>query len=412
MLFLKRHTALFFFGALLVFMVTLNRDLPSRLSYPPTSEDQEKMYLPAGQAFAEHFVFFGRAPVYSAWLGTLFLASGRDLRRAFYLDKFASVFLLSFLVACLGWQMFDARTGLVLGIWILESKYLILESNGSHAVAASLFVAGALCLFLPRQTLRIPAALLLLFLAAKTRAEMSAPLALIVGALAAVIVKRAWSARRLSIPGARYWLTSIMICVGLSLLFSFRIFWPEPHQVKEALAMNFAMNYVDRNHLNDKYSKPGEGYPEIWAQAFPGISPSAAEIRQDKSLIDPLGALRTYPGEIAAHVSYNVKLAVRALPAMLLAFDRPFLMLLILLTYTGSYFWGRNSGFDLTRWRKLSQETRLCLMFWAGAACSLILISLVFRVVSRYYIQLLPVQLLALAFAVRALKVRIAAFRS
>jgi hypothetical protein len=58
LLFLKRRTGLFLFAALLVFMATLNRDLPSRLSYAPTSEDQEKMYLLAGRAFAEHFVFF------------------------------------------------------------------------------------------------------------------------------------------------------------------------------------------------------------------------------------------------------------------------------------------------------------------------------------------------------------------
>src|SRR5260370_14930582 len=104
--FSKRHVPLLFFGVLLAFMAALQRDLPQRLSYPPKSEDQEQMYLPAGEAFADQFVFFGRTPVYSAWLGTVFLASGRDLRRCFYLDKFASVFLLSFLTACLGWQMF------------------------------------------------------------------------------------------------------------------------------------------------------------------------------------------------------------------------------------------------------------------------------------------------------------------
>ena len=112
------------------------------------------------------------------------LANGRDLRRTFFVEKYTSVALLSVATGLLAWRLFGFPAGVLLGCWVANCRYLLLETNGSHALAASLYVLAALCLVMPWKSVRLPMALLLTYFSAQARSEMWVPLMLILAALA------------------------------------------------------------------------------------------------------------------------------------------------------------------------------------------------------------------------------------
>lgn len=377
------------FVFLLALMALEHRNLPRRVVYPPISDDQRGMYLQAGQIFADYGTFFQRAPVYGAWLGVIYLLSNRDLKSTFYVDKYVTTFALIFLIACLGWRLFDARTGLMLGIWTLNCKYLILESNGSHTLAACFFAASLLSLLIRRDSVRLPMALFFLFLSAQARSEMYVVLWFILTVLIVQGLKR-WRERPLvlSRTAVPYAAGALVVCLALYALFAIRRIAPEPNRLRETFAMSFALNYIERNHL----PKTTPAY-QIWSEVFPAVSPSPAELQRDASKVNLVGAAWHYPKQIAAHFVYNVKLAVRALPAMFLGLDRPYLVFGALVLYLGSYFWWKSTP----RWPLLPIRVRGQFWLWLLSAFWLVPISLVLNVVARYYIQLLPVFLIGIA---------------
>ena len=386
--------ALGLFVILLALMFILHRHLPQRVVYPPTSDDQRGMYLQAGQIFADYGTFFQRAPGYSAWLGLVYLASNRDLRSTFYIDKYSSTFILIFLIACLGWRLFDFRTGVLLGFWGLNCKYLILESNGSHTFAACFFAGSLLSLLIKRDALRLPVALLLLFLSAQARSEMYVALWIVLAVLAIQLLLR-WRKGQLVISrGATAWaLGTLVLCVALYATFVARRIAPEPNRMRETFCMSFALNYIERNNLPKTI--PAQ---QIWADVFPAISPPAAELKRDASKIDVVGTVLHYPKEIASHFIYNIKLAVRALPAMVIGIDRLLLVLGAFVLYLASFFVWKPKP----RWPTLPAIIRQQFWLWSLASLALIPISLVLNVVARYYIQLLPVLMIGIVMALHA----------
>lgn len=389
-------------AALPLFGAILHHGLADRLAYPPMSD--QRMYLAGGMEFAERFLFFWRAPLYGAWIGIFHIASGGDPAASFHFEKLTTLLLLGLLVAYLGRLLFDVRTGLLLGVWVLNCKYLVLETNGSHMLAACLFVGSFLCFFIRDRRARLPAALLTLFLSTQVRSEMWIPFCAIVLSLLVLAVKdRVQGKGRVTSSLARersYWVGGTIVAMGLSVLFYARATPPESHRFAEAFAMNFAMNYVDRNHLTGEYTAPDLPYTEIWVRALPGVSSSADAIERDRGELHLIDAFKRYPSEMLAHVLYNISLSVRGVPAMFLAFDRPMLMLIAFMVYIGSFVVWRRPGPD--RWKSLPENTKRLLVVWSLEACLLIPITLIFRVVARYYIPFAPVAMVFAVFVVRA----------
>jgi hypothetical protein len=394
-----------FFG-LLVIGVMLYRDLSSRLPYPPMS-DQEQ-YLASGGTFLERFTLEWRTPLYSIWMAGFYLLSGRDVKTCYYLEKVVSVLLLSLLVGWLGRQLFDTRTGLLLGIWVLNCKYLMIETNGSHILPASIFVLSLLCFFLPNRAMRLPAALLLLFISTQARQEMWVPFLAVVGYLAWRAVKRLIrgqaSTGRLTLSGLRYWLAVIVIGGGLGLLIFWRLGPPIEHRINYAFAQTFAYTYVERHHLSEKYPNPWISFEQVIAEAMPAIGTVPA--------FSPWTAMKYYPVETRAHFIYNIKMAIRALPAMVLVLDHPILMLVIFLIYLASYIIWREPGGYLKRWKSIPDDTRRLMIIWILSIFLLILPTIVFNVAARYYIQLIPTELVLVAFIVRLAMDKIKLFQS
>lgn len=387
-------------GLVLLLSIGLQRDLQTKLSYP-TGGDQDT-YLVAGKASVEQLTFQWRSPLYSAWLGAFYLLSGRGLAQAFYLEKRASVLILSLLVAILGYLIIDARTGLLMGIWILNAKYFVNESNGSHALVASLFTMSLLFLLSSNESARLPVALLTLFLTTLVRIEMWLPFVTVLVILALFLI-RGWSKSRLVIRRQlgvfRYWVCSITLAVCLSIFFSIRAGFYEPPIPNHAFIQNFSVNYIERKNLLGRYPEPWGSVQKVWEEALPGAT-------------NAVSALKLYPGEVAAHVLYNVKLMVQALPASVLAFERRWLMLTVICLYLLSYFLGKQSDGPEENLEFRFGQSGGYLLIWIGALFWLVLITLIYRVAARYYIPLLPALLTLMMIGIRPVIDQLSALRT
>jgi hypothetical protein len=372
------------------------------------------MYLAGGKDFAERFIFFWRSPLYGLWVGIFYLISGYDERICFYLEKYASMFLLSLAIAYLGNRLFDTQTGLLMGIWTLNCKYLVIETNGSHVIAAALFAISLLSLTFGDHRRRLPIATLALLLSTQVRSEMWVPFIVVTIILFALALKN-WRIKKRAAPiinwgGKRYWMACISVGIGLFLLINLRLGTPEPHRLSEAFAMNFAMNYVDRQHLQRTTAAGEFDWMKVWVTALPGVSSSAEAIQRDRGEIHPVTALKKYPGEVLSHIGYNLKLFLRALPATFLAFDRPVLMFLVFTAYLLFSGLLRRDNKYFGNWKEIPADAKVFLAVWSLAILSLILISFVLRVVARYYIQLMPA-LIAFALLCLNLSINLACLR-
>lgn len=363
-----------------------------RIPYPPGIDQEE--YLAAGRSFAEQFVFFWKSPLYSAWLGIFHFLSGGNQEFCFFLEKAVSVLLLALLVAYLGRLLFDTRTGLLLGVWVVNCKYLIWEVNNSHTLTACLLVAGALSLFLPNERARVPLALLAVFLSTQVRAEMRLPLAAMI-----VYVLWSWGRGLIKQTGAssifdarafRWWAGCGAMALALLVLFATRPGGEAKYELaNEAFAQNFAANYVDRFGLHERYPHPWGAAHEIMGNAMPGAD----------GLIE---AFVKHPREVAAHVLFNIKVSLRALPANVLGVTNRWLMAAVFALYLVSFWlWPQRESYR-AKWTALPEETRRMLIAWALGSGLLILNTYLFRVAARYYIQLIPVQTLIIVGVLRA----------
>ncbi len=365
-------------GASIGFVSSTIVKLVNRLPYPPNS-DQDG-YLAAGANFAEYFTFMQRAPLYSMWVGIIYFFSGKNLETTFFAEKIISILLFSMLMIWLGWRLFDKWAGLLMFVWVWNCKYLLFETNGSHTLAACLFILSILGLFLPAN-IRLPAAMLMLFFSAMCRSEMWV---VFIGVAGCLTIKRfrdwrnnqeiAPSSARLQVP---YWIAAVLIGGGFYFTSAVNISAPEPERLSIAFEQNFAINYIERKGLAHQYKNPWVEWHSIWSTALPDAE-------------TPFEGLRKYPGEILEHGIYNLRLFVYAFPAIILGFDYPILMGFAFGFWALSFV-AFNHPY---RTKQIDGELKGLLTIWFVAILLLIPISIVLRVAARYYIQLMPVQMI------------------
>ncbi len=391
------------FMLLICFVVApfVHADFIQRLAYPP-GLDQDA-YLVAGRNVVNHFVFMPGKPLYSAWMGLMYVLSGSDLKACFYLEKTVSVLLFAFLMAMLGLTLFGARTATLMGLWALSCKYLTLEPNGSHAFAASLSVASVLCFFLPSKAARLPASLLLAFATTLVRPEMKLPFYCIgLGLLAWHFVNRrkrdSQAAERsgLSDQRATYWAAAAAVAIALTALFALRSTTDRSYFHRLAF-QEFAATYMDRNHLPERFPTRFPGRWDATAQSavYHEIIPMAAT---------PVEIVRFYPHEVLGNILYNIKTSVtRVLPAMFLAFDRRVLMLLALVLYCASFAFWREHRNPPPSSREGAETIRTVLIVWALASALVLPVVMLLHVSARQFIQEVPVLILLGTIALRRL---------
>lgn len=364
-----------------------------RLPFPSDSDQDE--YLKDAQITADQFAFSRFRQLYSSWLAGFYLISGKDLRRCFYLEKTVSVLLLSLLVAFLGLFLFDARTALLLFIWVLNCKYMITEPNGSHALGASMLVASVLCFYLPNRSLRLPASLFILFLSLKVREEMIVPLAFVVSCL---LIRAAYrwkqgAKREPRLAMAKYyWIGGAVVFAAMLALFAARPNSSTSPYLSILIRTEFAGTYVRRtgliNQLPGKKAWVQEAWDVTYNEKLPGV-------RNDWDLI------RLYPGEELANIIYNLKITPRVAGAMFLAFDRTTIMLAAFLLYFLSFIiWpGRDGHFQ--RWRPIPRELGTLLVIWAIGTFLIVALVVPLYISSRHYVQLIPAEIIVTMFIVR-----------
>jgi hypothetical protein len=377
-----RRTRLFALGLGLAALVALLNGSWRCLSLPyPPHSDQDN-YLAAGRSAAEG-TLSERAPLYSLWMAAFYEVGNRDLRRTFQVEKLGGTLLLAVATALLSWHLEGGAAGILAGAWVMNCKYLLQETNGSHTVAAALWAGGLLALSSSIRARRV-LGLTLLFLTTQVRLDMRAPFALAVAFLAA----RDWAdvARQAEPGGGRRvalsWSSTALVCGLLWAGLHFRTDRDIPDRLSVAFRQSFALTYAERHHILHQFPNPWNRWPAIWDEALPGAP-------------DVASALRKYPYALLGHVAYQARLSLRVVPAMVLAFEIPLLMLLLVPSYLGcSSGRGREASAPSSR---RSGDAAVA----AAALLVLVPVSCIIRVAARNYIQLIPLELLAIVLILR-----------
>ncbi|MGZ8842798.1 MAG: hypothetical protein ACXW18_03995 [Pyrinomonadaceae bacterium] len=379
-------------------MLVLHSHLRSHpeLSYPPSADQIN--YLDEAPEFQQHLLVDPKVPLYTVWF-SVFYATAPNLYWCFYIERYALILLLSVLVAFLGYRLFDRRTGLMLGLTVLNMKYFVIEPNGSNGLAAAMVVAAALCLT-SRKSLRWPAAIFFLYLSALARPEMVIALALVmVYLLWKVIVwfrrKRRESGKLLG-PSWYQWACLLVIVASMAVFIKTHANVAAPWSPTYAYFAAFAVNYVKRANLTEKYPRPWSQSAEIIHEVMPKVtepvSPLASPLR------GIIQAWTLYPKECLGNTAFNVKMAAITLPAIMVGFSSRLFMLIAIVGWIGSYFFLRGSS----RQNFAQTPARIWrdLIVLAVANLSLIGVTLFFLVMWRYYFPLLPVFMVGWAYLV------------
>ncbi|MFN0084188.1 MAG: hypothetical protein ACKVX9_02265 [Blastocatellia bacterium] len=373
---------------LALLFISAYREILSR-GAPSLGPDQEE-YLASGVAASETHVFFWKAPLYSLWLAAFYRIAGRDAAWYPSLEKAVSVILLALMTGALSWRLIDARTGLFAVFWVLQCKYLLVEPNNSHTLAAILTAASAICLTL-KQPYGLPSALFALYLSTLVRAEMRLVLVVMAGVLICrVALECAGKKRRPSLQASAVacWGACLLLAASLSLLFFLRQGGENRYPlIDEAFAQNFAACYVERNNLQAVYPNPWKSCHEIQRAVMPGTTTM-------------LGAFRHYPGVVASHILYNMRVSLRAIPASVLGIHHQALWLLAAALYLLSYMLKWTAASPGNGWSRLSPGQRSHLTTFALSMSMLALNTWLFRAAARYYIQLIPLLLPLLFLAI------------
>jgi len=286
-------------------------DVTARLPYP--TRDDQIDNLEQAKTFTDRFVFYWRGPLYVAWLGGHLWLSGGDPPTAMYAEKITSVLLLAALMAWLGHRLGGWRAGLLMGAWTVNCAVVERETTNNHMLAASLFTLSLVLLTSPAARRRLPWALLALLLATQVRQEMWLVLG---GALLLVAVSpgRVWA-------GAtwRAWAAPALVAGIVFGTIALRAGPPFPERTSFAFGQTFAKNYVERHGLEARYPDAWTSFYEILGEHVPALTPYAR--------MSPLSALTNYPGELRDHLLQNVRFALRYVPALFLILEHPLLML-------------------------------------------------------------------------------------
>jgi hypothetical protein len=365
----------------------LHPEISNDLHYP-TSSDQDG-YVENACNVAMRFSLSQKVPLYSIWLGILCSAEP-DPQQCLIREKLISLLLLSVLCGLLGAGLFGQRAGLLFAFWTLNAKYLAIEPNGSNSLAAALLAASLLCLMLPRPGLRLPCAMLLLFLSSLARPEMRIPL---LAVLLFVSARGFWRLRRAASTGGGgffgepwAWAVVAALALGTQLLV-------ETHEssgreakwsVSNAFVLGFGVTYIEREGLSKEFPDPWHAACGVVGYIMPGVE-------------TPWGALRQYPRTLLAHVRYNVGKSFKVLPSLLFGFSSRRLQVVVLLSLLAEFLWRRVRGQPTGAGTALDSDQREALALWSVAACLLIPMACVFVILWRYFLPLLPVGLIGLA---------------
>jgi len=335
------------------------RDLP----FPP-GLDQD-WYLAAARDFADSRLFMWRAPLYSAWLGGVYVFTGRDFEACFYLDKTLTVGLMAFVTACLVWRLCGFLPALATCLWTLELRYLLRETNSSHTFAA-LLVGVALLALLSRPDVGWPWALFALFLGACARRELIAPLALL------IVVGLALCWRSEATGGARgvwrHWLLCGLMAAGLWGLFRGRPSHVEKDYFGVLLFQQFSVNYVERHNLHQEFPDKWLAFRELIPRYFPDVE-------------GPVDMIRKHPDELLRNVIYNGRSAPRALLASVFGLEH---FAAVVAAVVGVICVGGRSPL------LVADHGLRNLAVWTLALHVIVPVNLMFRVISRYNFVLVP----------------------
>jgi len=385
---------------LLLFRHELSRPLP----FPPHSD--EGFYLSAACDSAGGLILSEKAPMYSLWLRAVCLLNSCVAVRCLFWDRLCSIFLLSLLCSCLGERFFGFRTGVLFGFWIVNSKYIVIEPNGSNRLAAILFVVSLLCLFVPNRHARLPAATLLAFLSSLARPEMRVPLLailcyIVVREAIALLLHRAHSAAGSWRKEIGYWVLAIGLAASLQA-------YVTTHGVsdkglgfttEDAFTLGFGVTYIERNALSVQYPDAWQAAYEVVGRIMPGVS-------------HPYQALIHFPRHFVDHFVYNFRKCAVVMFSLLFGYCSRSLQLGAFLCYlvAGGLWPGRTAVKQAAK--PLSPAQHEQLVVWFSSACLLVPLSCVFLILWRYYLPLIPLGLVGVMFVIRKAQMHLAGFHA
>jgi hypothetical protein len=163
-----------------------------------------------------------------------------------------------------------------------------------------------------------------------------------------------------------------------------------PHE--KAFLDNFAVTYIDRNHLRQRFPHRWDHCREIFAEVLPGVEGT-------------LDAVRKYPGEVLRHMAYNAMVSARALPAMALGLINPGWVLLSAVFWILSYFLEFVHGISFAQFRKagkrLPRDQLALVVLWIAAIALIVPICVFIGVQARFYVIMIPVIQLITFFVIK-----------
>lgn len=418
-------------GVALLFVAIFSHHLlKENTYYPPIPDGDQDVYLNTAAEFPTDFTVSQKSPLYTMWLGTFYYLCGGDKQTTFWVERYASLIILSAVVGYLGLLLFDARTAMFLAFWVADCKYVEVDSNGSNPLAASLFVGSLICLVAVKGKARLPLSVSLMFLASLARPEMRLPLfvvLLFLTARAALVYARrrardtrpahaavrgrsgkSFASRALDLLApidmshARdsgdssfdlnsralyHWLVVIVVAVSLS-VFIHRNARNDSWSVGYAYFMAFGVNYAARTHTSHLYP---HGWPPMDPTIQRVLPRVPTPINTEVGLGEIIRTARIYPREVFANFLHNVKTAGYVLPAVIVGLHSRSLWALAFLLYVGSYYKWRGVFRDKMSGlpRRVIQE----LLVWGASAFAVIPATLLIFVEARYYFPLMPVMM-------------------
>jgi hypothetical protein len=381
--------------ASVIFSALLHHDLIHQLHYPPGTD--QDAYLQVGRDFADRHVVRWIIPIYSIWMGGFYLLNSKDMESTFWSEKFVSVLLFAILAGWLGWRLFGPALGLLMSLWTLNCKYLVLETNGTHALATSVAILGALCFFLPRKNLRLPAATFLLFLSTQVRQDMWAPFLAFCFALAILFLRDVWRKsklrfKRLEQASVLPWIAALVMSVFVYAALAWQMTPRPAHRINITFGEYYAYQYVQRHALQSKFADPWNQWLDIIKESMPDLA--------DPSLISPLAVARRHPSELIAHVTFNAKTAIVAVPAMIGGLMHPLLFSVISIGLVLYYILTDLRESPQKSRPELDFETREHVLVWMLALASLIPVALLMAPAARTLIPVIPVEMILAVFLV------------
>jgi hypothetical protein len=366
---------------LVVFAATaalhLSRTIPT-LTYP-THSDQDD-YLRWGREAATSGRLQSRAPLYSLWIAAVFLTTDGPLSRTQQVERTATLLILAAVTGWVASRFVGAYGGFLAGAWVLCSRYLVGEPNGSHTAAAVLWIAGVGVLTLSRGGLR-PAAVFLLGMSTQIRSDMWFPTLVAI----LLLVRTDWQDSRLR--NAKGWLwgaSALVVSIGILAAFSHDL---ERTRINVLFRQSLAMTHLERTEGVPAHKLPWSEYETVWARLFPDTP-------------DGWSLVRRRPEVLVQHIAYQARLSVRTLAADVFRPEYPWafgvgvVVWLLLELGTGAHPPSR-VGYDVI-------VTMLALVVLVPVSC-------LFRVAARNYLQLVPAAIILMMVAVQ---VGLSRFRS